>query len=121
MDVNPVQVKLGRGEFHEHPLVCICAKPGAPPATEQEMKVVPGGSAVAVEGGEEIRGNEGEALETADEGIQEEGEEATKEEEEELPMVIEEEQVGEQEHDNGMQVISLEGDEADDWGDTAKE
>jgi len=107
-------VKNGRGEFHEHPLVCICAKPGAPPVLEQtEIKLVPQS---AMEGEEES--------EMADENIQEEGEETTnKEEEDDLPMIIEDEHAHEleHEHENGLQVISLEdGEETLDWGTNAK-
>jgi len=111
---NLVQVKSGRGEFHEHPLVCICAKPGAPPVSEQELKQVPQG-AMAMEAEE--------GLETPEENIQEEGEEVTKEEEDDLPMIIEDEHAHEHEHEheNGVQVISLDGEETLDWGTNAKE
>lgn len=114
---DPNEVKIGRGEFHEHPLVCICARPGAPPVAGQVQQAL--GSTTAAETEQETTETEIDAPGTPDTATEEEeGEEESKEEEEDLPMIIEEEQSGnaelEHEHSDagGMQVISLDGDDS---------
>lgn len=86
-------MKPGRGEFHENPLVCICAKPGAPPAPaakkrKDKLGVTPDPSVV----------NEAEEPTEADIADSESpggNSEEDSPEEDDLPMIIEEDQSGE--------------------------
>ena len=85
-----MQVKVGRGEFHEHPLVCICARPGAPGSldswTHQEnLQGVPGKLV-------EAENVEDDTLDTLEE-VESEGN--NKEEDDDLPEMIEIDQLEE--------------------------